>query len=47
MLESINKNHTRYLYEGSYARPGTNHFLRDYSYPKVKKFLLIETRLLQ
>lgn len=39
MLESINKETiSRYLYDGSYARPGTNHFLRDYSYPKVKKF---------
>ncbi len=28
---------SRYLYNGSYAKPGTNHFLNGYSYQKVKK----------
>ena len=35
---------SRYLYDGSYARPGTKHFLNGYSYQNVDK---VNTRLQQ
>ena len=37
--EFVNKKTiSRYLYDGSYARPGSDHFLKGFSYPNIEKF---------
>ena len=35
----------RYLYDGSYAKPGTNHFLKGHTYQDIEKFKIIRGKV--